>query len=103
VMLKSAEVRTYIPEKKQKGQRDWDGKGEQHTLRSLAAGSHRPPLASGAQYSLRSYTYDSYCSTTLPSLTKVLPTCKLSPINKSIMSPVGGLSAKSGPPRPFTN
>ena len=29
VMLKSAEVRTYIPEKKQKGQRDWDGKGEQ--------------------------------------------------------------------------
>src|SRR5439155_7358239 len=25
VMLKSAEVRTYIPEKKQKGQRDWDG------------------------------------------------------------------------------
>jgi Transposase DDE domain len=29
VMLKSTEVRTYIPEKKQKGQRDWDGKGEQ--------------------------------------------------------------------------
>src|ERR1700756_3092282 len=29
VMLKSAEVRTYIPEKKQKGQRDWDGKSEQ--------------------------------------------------------------------------
>jgi hypothetical protein len=29
VMLKSAEVRTYIPEKKQKGRRDWDGKGEQ--------------------------------------------------------------------------
>ena len=29
VMLKSAEVRTYIPEKKQNGQRDWDGKGEQ--------------------------------------------------------------------------
>jgi hypothetical protein len=29
VMLKSAEVRSYIPEKKQKGQRDWDGKGEQ--------------------------------------------------------------------------
>src|SRR2546422_288396 len=29
VMLKSAEVRTYIPEKKQKGQRDWNGKGEQ--------------------------------------------------------------------------
>src|SRR5258707_4414038 len=29
VLLKSAEVRTYIPEKKQKGQRDWDGKGEQ--------------------------------------------------------------------------
>jgi len=29
VMLKDAEVRTYIPEKKQKGQRHWDGKGEQ--------------------------------------------------------------------------
>jgi transposase len=29
VMLKNAEVRTYIPEKKQKGQRHWDGKGEQ--------------------------------------------------------------------------
>jgi transposase len=29
VMLKNAEVRTYIPEKKQKGQRDWDGKSEQ--------------------------------------------------------------------------
>src|ERR1700675_2491235 len=29
VMLKNAEVRTYIPEKKQKGQRLWDGKGEQ--------------------------------------------------------------------------
>ena len=29
VLLKSAQVRTYIPEKKQKGQRDWDGKGEQ--------------------------------------------------------------------------
>ena len=29
VMLKSAEARTYIPEKKQKGQRHWDGKGEQ--------------------------------------------------------------------------
>src|SRR6201987_4435048 len=29
VLLKSAEVRTYIPEKKQKGRRDWDGKGEQ--------------------------------------------------------------------------
>lgn len=29
VMLKNAEVRTYIPEKKLKGQRDWDGKGEQ--------------------------------------------------------------------------
>jgi transposase len=29
VMLKDAEVRTYIPEKKQKGQRYWDGKGEQ--------------------------------------------------------------------------
>lgn len=29
VLLKSAEVRTYIPEKKQKGQRDWDGKDEQ--------------------------------------------------------------------------
>jgi transposase len=29
VMLKDAEVRTYIPEKQQKGQRHWDGKGEQ--------------------------------------------------------------------------
>jgi transposase len=29
VNLKSAEVRTYIPEKKQKGQRHWDGKREQ--------------------------------------------------------------------------
>jgi transposase len=29
VMLKNAEVRTYIPEKKQKGQRNWDGKSEQ--------------------------------------------------------------------------
>jgi transposase len=29
VMLKSAEVRTYIPEKKQTGQRHWDNKGEQ--------------------------------------------------------------------------
>jgi hypothetical protein len=29
VMLKNAEVRTCIPEKKQKGQRHWDGKGEQ--------------------------------------------------------------------------
>jgi transposase len=29
VNLKSAEVRTYIPEKKQKGQRQWDGKREQ--------------------------------------------------------------------------
>jgi len=29
VLLKNAEVRTYIPEKKQKGQRHWDGKGEQ--------------------------------------------------------------------------
>jgi transposase len=29
VMLQDAEVRTYIPEKKQKGQRYWDGKGEQ--------------------------------------------------------------------------
>ena len=29
VMLKNAEVLTYIPEKKQKGQRHWDGKGEQ--------------------------------------------------------------------------
>jgi transposase len=29
VMLKSAQVRTYIPEKKQKGQRHWDGKGAQ--------------------------------------------------------------------------
>ncbi|MGB7848425.1 MAG: transposase [Candidatus Acidiferrum sp.] len=29
VMLKDAEVRTYIPEKQQKGQRHWGGKGEQ--------------------------------------------------------------------------
>jgi len=29
VMLKNAEVRSYIPEKKQKGQRHWDGKGKQ--------------------------------------------------------------------------
>jgi transposase len=29
VMLENAEVRTYIPEKKQKGRRDWDGKSEQ--------------------------------------------------------------------------
>jgi transposase len=29
VMLKRAEVRTYIPEKKEKGQRHWNGKGEQ--------------------------------------------------------------------------
>ena len=29
VMLQDAEVRTYIPEKQQKGQRHWDGKGEQ--------------------------------------------------------------------------
>jgi len=29
VLLKSAEVRTYIPEKKRKGQRDWDGTGGQ--------------------------------------------------------------------------
>src|ERR1035438_1966271 len=29
VMLKDAEVRTYIPEKQQQGQRHWDGKGEQ--------------------------------------------------------------------------
>ena len=29
VLLKGAEVRTYIPEKKEKGQRHWDGKGEQ--------------------------------------------------------------------------
>jgi transposase len=29
VMLKNADVRTYIPEKKQNGQRHWDGKGEQ--------------------------------------------------------------------------
>jgi hypothetical protein len=29
MMLKGAEVRTYIPEEKQKGQRHWDGKGEQ--------------------------------------------------------------------------
>ena len=29
VMLKNAEVRTYIPEKQQKGQRHWGGKGEQ--------------------------------------------------------------------------
>src|ERR1700687_2927568 len=29
VMLKDAEVRTYIPEKKQKGQRHWDGRDEQ--------------------------------------------------------------------------
>jgi transposase len=29
VMLKSAQVRAYIPEKKQKGQRHWDGKGAQ--------------------------------------------------------------------------
>ncbi len=29
VEMKSAEVRTYIPEKKQKGQRHWEGKQEQ--------------------------------------------------------------------------
>jgi transposase len=29
VMLKDAQVRTYIPEKQQKGQRHWDGKDEQ--------------------------------------------------------------------------
>src|ERR1700688_2844081 len=29
VMLKSAEVRPYFPEKKQRGKRDWNGKGEQ--------------------------------------------------------------------------
>ena len=39
VMLKNAEVRTYIPEKKQKGQRHWDGKGEQQ--QAVYANRHR--------------------------------------------------------------
>src|SRR5712692_10252593 len=43
--MKRAEVRTYIPEKKQRGQRDWDGKQEQQ--RAVYANRQRVNRAYG--------------------------------------------------------